>query len=121
MRVSGYLRMPRRVFLTAILVSVVCLVHSTHAHAALTFTVNSRADAVDASPGDGTCETATPGECTLRAAVQEANATPGADNINLPSGVFKLTIAGGGEDLGATGDLDVHDGVAIAGIDADST
>lgn len=29
------------------------------------------------------CSTATPGECTLRAAIQEANANPGADTINF--------------------------------------
>ena len=40
-----------------------------------TFTVNSTADAVDATLGDGICATAT-GICTLRAAVQEANAAP---------------------------------------------
>ena len=46
----------------------------------VTFTVTSSADAVDASPGDGTCATAT-GDCSLRAAVQEANraSVPGRD------------------------------------------
>src|SRR4030065_2429571 len=62
---------------------------------AATFTVNSTADAVDANPGDGVCETA-PGNgvCTLRAAVQEANALPGADTINLPAGIYLLTRPG---------------------------
>src|SRR6185503_6308799 len=49
--------------------------------------VNSTADAVDANIGDGSCLTSG-GVCTLRAAIQEANATPGADkiNFNIPPG-----------------------------------
>jgi len=56
-----------------------------HASPAM-LTVNSTGDGGDASPGDGVCQTATPGECTLRAAIQEANANPGTDTIafNIP-------------------------------------
>ena len=46
-----------------------------------TFTVNSTNDAVDNNLGDGICETATLGECTLRAAIQEANALAGDDTL----------------------------------------
>ncbi len=45
-----------------------------------TFTVNSTADAIDANIGDGVCADAA-GNCTLRAAIQEANATGAADSI----------------------------------------
>ena len=45
--------------------------------------VNSTNDAVDANVGDNICQTATPGECTLRAAFQEANAQPGTNNIGF--------------------------------------
>ena len=48
-----------------------------------TLIVNSTADNADASPGDGVCETFTPGECTLRAAITESNGNPGADVINF--------------------------------------
>jgi UDP-3-O-[3-hydroxymyristoyl] glucosamine N-acyltransferase len=48
-----------------------------------TLTVNSTGEAVDAIPGDGLCETATPGECTLQAAIMEANALPGPNVIEL--------------------------------------
>ncbi len=49
-----------------------------------TFIVNSTENAVDAVPGDGTCETETEnGICTLRAAIQETNALPGADTITF--------------------------------------
>jgi CSLREA domain-containing protein len=46
--------------------------------AAVLITVDSVGDAVDASPGDGFCDTGG-GECTLRAAIMEANASGGAD------------------------------------------
>ena len=36
----------------------------------------------DARPGDGLCETST-GDCSVRAAVQESNASAGADTIEL--------------------------------------
>ena len=49
---------------------------------ALTLTVNSTADAADAAPGNGTCATAT-GTCTLRAALEEANAFAGTDTITF--------------------------------------
>ena len=38
-----------------------------------TFNVNSFGDGDDPFPGDRTCETTTPGECTLRAALDEVN------------------------------------------------
>jgi CSLREA domain-containing protein len=50
---------------------------SARSASASVFTVNSTGDASDANPGDGVCETSTPGECTLRAAIEEANADPG--------------------------------------------
>ncbi|MBT3252531.1 MAG: T9SS type A sorting domain-containing protein, partial [Candidatus Marinimicrobia bacterium] len=44
------------------------------------FTVNSTGDDMDANPGDGICDDGT-GDCTLRAAINEANATPGYNEI----------------------------------------
>ncbi|HYV66156.1 MAG TPA: CSLREA domain-containing protein, partial [Myxococcales bacterium] len=87
---------------------------------AATFTVNSTADAVDVSPGDGVCATAD-GSCTLRAAIQEANALAGADTVVLPAGTYLLTLAGAGEDGAATGDLDITGDLIIAGAGAAST
>ena len=55
------------------------------------FTIDSTADAYDASPGDGVCATAG-GACTLRAAVQEANALAGADAIAMPAGTYYLIL-----------------------------
>ena len=87
---------------------------------AATFTVCTVVDEVDAAPGDGACATIG-GECTLRAAIQESNALPGADIVLVPPGVYSLTIAGGGEDLSATGDLDVLEDVAVRGAGARDT
>ena len=92
---------------------------SAVAHAA-TFTVDITADAVDAVPGDGICATAA-GACSLRAAVQEANALAGPDTIDLPAGTYVLTLAGPAEDAGASGDLDVHDTLTITGAGAATT
>ncbi len=85
-----------------------------------TFTVNSPVDAVDAAPGDGACATAG-AVCTLRAAVQEANALAGDDVINLPAGTYTLALAGANEDLAATGDLDLASNVTLAGAGATTT
>lgn len=82
--------------------------------AGATLIVNSVADVVDANPGDGVCATVA-GACTLRAAIMEANALPGAEKIELPAGVFTLSLAGADEDQAATGDLDVLGSVEISG------
>jgi hypothetical protein len=46
-------------------------------------------DAPAANAGDGVCEDAD-GRCTLRAAIEEANALGGARTIALPDGLFRL-------------------------------
>ena len=51
------------------------------------FVVNSRADTSDANPGDGVCADGA-GACTLRAAIEEANARAGADTITFAPAVF---------------------------------
>lgn len=58
------------------------------------FVVNSVNDGADANVSDGICETATTGECTLRAAIQQANASAGIDTISFNiSGSGVQTIA----------------------------
>src|SRR5215216_3994782 len=56
------------------------------------FVVNSNTDEPDANLGDGVCATAA-NQCTLRAAIQEANATPGTDTINFNLGSGNPLIA----------------------------
>ena len=84
------------------------------------FAVDSTADAVDASVGDGACRTVG-GTCTLRAAIQEANALPGADEIELPAGTYELGIAPRNQNDITTGDLDITDSLTISGAGAGST
>ena len=62
---------------------------------AATFTVNNSGDAGDANTADGICATST-NVCTLRAAVQQANATAGNDTIDfaIPAGDAGCTAGG---------------------------
>lgn len=94
--------------------AVLLLAFSTFPASAATFTVDTTVDAVDAVPGDHQCATAA-GACSLRAAVMEANAIAGLDEVVLPAGIFTLTRTGSGEDAGATGDLDVTDDLTLTG------
>jgi hypothetical protein len=48
------------------------------------------------------------GVVSLRSAIQQANATPGDNTINLTvPGTYKITLRGANEDSNATGDLDI--------------
>ena len=91
--------------------------------------VNSTDDQVDLDPDNSTCDTGDDvggePECTLRAAIQQTNASPGADVILLPAGNYVLSITGLAEQNAANGDLDINDdltilgaGPAVTGIDA---
>lgn len=80
---------------------------------AATFTVDTTTlDAGDIDPGDGECAWATfppvGQRCTLRAAIMEANALPGADRVLVPlAATIVLDNAGRNEDASALGDLDI--------------
>ena len=79
------------------------------------FVVTTLADAVDADLFDDVCATAG-GSCSLRAAVQQANAIPGMNEIVLGSGTHTLTIPGTSDLFGTTGDLDVVPPALIRGL-----
>jgi len=57
---------------------------------AASFLVDTANDTNDANPGDGVCADSS-GNCSLRAAIEEANALAGADTITLPAGTYTLT------------------------------
>ena len=83
---------------------------------AIDFQVSTTSDLADTTPGNGTCETsevlATGGSaCSLRAAIEESNATAGADSISLPAGVFALP----------NGPLEIKDSLTLTGADMKST
>lgn len=106
------------------------------AAASANFAVTSTSDLPDTSPGDGTCLTVA-GTCTLRAAIQEANALHGTHVIQVPAGTYALTLVAGVEidppdpepfaictevDSDAhQGDLDITCPVSIIGAGAEHT
>lgn len=85
----------------SLVVALLSLLAAAGPAGAAVFNVTGTADGVGPCVGDS-CP-------TLRAAIIAANAQAGADTINLPSGTYTLSIAGAGEDLAATGDLDITD------------
>jgi CSLREA domain-containing protein len=84
------------------------------------FTVDDTTDAVDANSSDALCQTAA-GHCSLRAAIQQANALPGTHTITVPIGTYRLSLAGAGEDAALTGDLDILAEVDLVGAGPDAT
>jgi CSLREA domain-containing protein len=104
------------VIATFLLAAVLC----ASTAAAATFVVDTTADATDVSPGDGLCATASV-TCSLRAAVQESGALAGADTIEMPAGIYVLTIAGRNDDAALSGDLDLEGDVTLTGAGVDET
>jgi hypothetical protein len=87
---------------------------------AASFHVDVLGDSVDAMPGDGLCADAL-GQCSVRAAVIESNASVGIDTITLTAGIHQLGLPGIGEDASQSGDLDVVDDLVVIGAGASST
>jgi large repetitive protein len=88
------------VVLAAAAVLTALLGPASPARASETFTVTTTADAPDVSSTDGLCQTSA-GECSLRAAVEQANASAAADTIVVPEGTYGLTRPPGGSGPGA--------------------
>ena len=88
---------------------------------AATFTVNSTQDIPDFDAGDGICQTINARQCTLRAAISEANALAGDDIIFLPAGIYITTRSTFGDDANVGGDFDITSNITINGAGAGST
>jgi hypothetical protein len=106
---------------------VLALLFAVSANAADTdfsdgITVDNTVDAVDALLGDGICASAA-NDCTLRAAIQEANFTAGTDTVLVPAGTYLLTLTAAPEGTAddAYGDLDITESVDIIGPSAETT
>ncbi|HKC23079.1 MAG TPA: choice-of-anchor Q domain-containing protein [Gaiellaceae bacterium] len=95
--------------------AVICLAHAGGSHAAVTasFTVTRTDD-----PAPDGCALS---DCSLREAVLAVDGGSGGGTISIPAGHYRLTIAGPGEDVGATGDLDLTNDVTIDGAGARQT
>src|SRR5918999_4603577 len=107
-------RRMRRAVTVAFALALVALpaLKADPAGAALPIVVNDTADLPDNSVGNGVCATSA-GRCTLRAAIQEANALLGHDTINVPPGTYELEVPSVNEDVPSTGDHDIADSVSI--------
>jgi CSLREA domain-containing protein len=69
-----------------------------------TFTVTTTLDVVDSNDG----------KLSLREAISAANASPGADTIIVPAGVYRIALAGA-DDANAAGDFDVTGSTVFPG------
>ena len=56
-----------------------------------TYTVTTTSDTADTHPGDGICADSA-NQCSIRAAIEEANADGVTANINVPAGSYALTM-----------------------------
>ena len=85
-----------------------------------TITVSTAADGHDVVPGDGVCEvSAGAGDCSLRAAVEEAGASTNAVHISVPAGTYTTGALGPLALRGPTAGLTVQaDGSGPAVVDA---
>jgi CSLREA domain-containing protein len=81
----------------------------------------ANATTIDVNTTDDTLG-GTPATCSLREAITAANTDSsydgctqgsGADEIRLPAGTYKITIAGAGEDNNTTGDFDIRGAGAL--------
>src|SRR4051794_37231745 len=96
------------------------------AASATEYTVTTTADMADVNAADGLCDAdagLAGSQCSLRAAIQQANFATTADVINLPAGTYKIDKRTCGsarcdEEQAAEDDLDVKYPVAIHGAGA---
>ena len=94
-------RLTRRLPLALLASTVVALAGAGVASAA-TYTVNTTTDSTLCSSSS----------CSLRGAVIAADAAGGSSTINVPAGLYKLTIASTGTDP-TTGDLDINNNASV--------
>ena len=93
---------------------------------AANFVVNTTLDSTDSNLGNGLCGN-TEGFCSLRAAIQQANALAGPDTITLGAASYEVTtvqtdpLGLDEEDAAASGDLDVTSEITITGLAPTST
>ena len=123
--------MRKRSLLLGALLALAAMMLVAGSAGAAVFKVDKRADKAAANPKSGKCTTSKASkrqknnkgkkkkpDCTLRAAIQAANATSGADKLVLKKKNYRLKIKGTGEDGAKKGDLDVTSKIEIGGRNA---
>lgn len=93
-----------------LLLSLIFIVSFSSLTFALTFVVNNNGDTNDANTADNLCADSS-GNCTLRAAIQQANATAGDDTITFTlatPATINLTL----------GELSITSNITITGLGA---
>ena len=81
----NFMKKQRKSYITNLVLFCALVLATISTAQAAMFTVNSDGDMHDKTPGDGICAATFP-VCTLRAAIEEANALPGHDTIEFSPG-----------------------------------
>ncbi len=105
--------------LKVLVIGLTCMFMSIAVNGA-TFVVNTTNDTLDATPGDGICADSG-AQCSLRAAITEANTLAGDDIITIPAGTYTQTLVAANEDNNAGGDWDIRSNITINGAGAATT
>jgi CSLREA domain-containing protein len=87
---------------------------------AASFTVNTTTDSHDVSPGNGVCADSA-GRCSLRGAIDEANALAGADVIYLPAGQYTTVALPDNGQINGKKRLETTGSLTINGVGSGST
>jgi CSLREA domain-containing protein len=98
-----------RILLGLLIVALMLALHPASPAYAASFTVTSTGDQPDSDLTDGLCRIARSNQCTLRAAIQQANASPGNDTITFNLGNATISPSS------ALPDLTDDKGVTIRG------
>ncbi|MBX3055537.1 MAG: right-handed parallel beta-helix repeat-containing protein [Anaerolineae bacterium] len=109
-----------RLLIGVLVILLLLAISQTSGVNAATFAISNQADVADANPGNGVCQTSV-GTCSLRAAIQEANATTSADTLHLPAGIYPINIPPGSGDDVLSGELDITATLTIIGDGPDVT
>src|SRR5687768_12403288 len=110
MRLATYRRGRHPFVLSTLLLVALAAASPARAQFPPPFNVDSTLDEHDAFPGDGQCVSTPSGLCTLRAAIEDVNASS-PRNVVIPAGAFVLTL----------GDINITQSQTITGEGADQT
>jgi parallel beta-helix repeat protein len=99
--------MTRHSVITGVAVGATSVLGFANPASAATYQVNASGD-----NGNGTCEDLTPGDCTLRDAVYDANANVGYDTVTFASNISGVTLAD---------QINIYDAMYIDGNGAGAT